>query len=152
MAALYEGSNDFHSAYIALMSSRNYIKDLLRGCMIHTSTAGLCFRFGQVTEAVNLQKSAYKMMKDLMEEDDERLISTKKHLEQYIRAYSEMSVVHRQLEATGQSAAMNFTAQETDKALLDNTPEEEDDDVTKDSKDKPKKKRSNHKKSSKGKK
>jgi hypothetical protein len=86
MSALYEMAGDFDSACQCLLRARVYTGDLLKNCMLTISIASLCYRYGRIHEAVATQKNGYRILKELVAEDDERLVEVKKSLETYIRA------------------------------------------------------------------
>jgi tetratricopeptide (TPR) repeat protein len=86
LAALYEKVNDIDSSLQCLFRSRVYTGDLLKSCMLTISIASLYYANGMIHEAVNTQKNGYKILKELVKKDDERLIEVKNNLELYIRS------------------------------------------------------------------
>lgn len=90
MSMMYERTGDIESALHCLILAKKQAKDLMRSTLISTSIASFCFRHGRVVEAVQLQKLAYKTMKDLAQgQEDERVLDVKKDLESYIRAQNQ---------------------------------------------------------------
>eukprot|EP00599_Poterioochromonas_sp_BG-1_P000544 CAMPEP_0173137880 /NCGR_PEP_ID=MMETSP1105-20130129/3356_1 /TAXON_ID=2985 /ORGANISM="Ochromonas sp., Strain BG-1" /LENGTH=1420 /DNA_ID=CAMNT_0014050365 /DNA_START=191 /DNA_END=4453 /DNA_ORIENTATION=- len=95
MAALYEKLQDIDTSLKCLFRARVYTGDLFKSCMLTISIASLYYHHGYVHEAVNTQKNGYKILKELVKDNDERLMEVKKNLEMYIRASSTTSQTHR---------------------------------------------------------
>ena len=86
LSMLYEKVNDFDSSLHCLLRARMFVHDLVNNAGITVAIANLLFRYNRFHEAVHAQKSAYKILKELMSPDDERVGEAKKNLEAYIRA------------------------------------------------------------------
>jgi protein TIF31 len=86
LSILYEKVNDFESALHSLLRARMFVHDLVNNAGITMAMANLLYRHNRFHEAVHAQKSAYKILKELVSIDDERVIEAKKNLEVYIRA------------------------------------------------------------------
>jgi hypothetical protein len=86
LAALYEKLNDLETALQCLFHARAYTNDLLKNALLTVSIASLYYHYGKVHEAVAFQKTAYRIIKEIVKEDDERHIESKKTLELYLRA------------------------------------------------------------------
>lgn len=149
MAAIYEKIGDIDSALKCLFRARVYTSDLFKSCMLTISIASVYFQNGYVHEAVATQKNGYKIFKELVKSDDERLMEVKKNLEVYIRASSTVPADHR-YPITGDpflsSSSQAIEALEGATNAGSSSPEGERDDAAK------KKKKTSHKKNSKGKK
>lgn len=86
LATLYEKVNDLESSLQCLFHARAYTSDLLKNCLLTISIASMYFHYNKVHEAVAHQKTGYRILKELVKENDERLIEVKKNLEVYLRA------------------------------------------------------------------
>lgn len=86
LAVIYEKYYEFENAAQALLRARILTTGLLKSCLITISLANLYFRNQRIHEAVATQKHAFKILKELVNPDDTRLIEVKKNLEMYLRA------------------------------------------------------------------
>ena len=87
LASIYDGAGDLDAAVTCYNSALRFsgaaVMDTNR-LMIHM--ANLYFRKGLTQLAIELQKRAYKVLKDLLKDDaNEQLLDVKKTLEQYMR-------------------------------------------------------------------
>jgi protein TIF31 len=86
MAVLYDKAGDMEGAALCLTQARSVANDLTKNCLIMMSMASLYHKHGLFHEALDLQKSGYKTLKELMPADDEKMMEAKKNLEIYLRS------------------------------------------------------------------
>lgn len=92
IASLYEKIQDYDSALTCVMRARFYIHDLAKSCNMILAAANYAFHAKRFAEALNYQKTGFKLVKELYGPEDERVLKAKKALETYIRASSEASL------------------------------------------------------------
>lgn len=144
LALMYEKVDDFGAAFQCLQRARIHAHDLFKNSSITIVMAGICFRMGKVQDAVMAQKHGYKILKELVNKDDERLLEAKKNLEVYIRALSEPPKQQIELPPASPYISMENIYSNIDD---DHIVQKPGDEPVVDEQQKSKKKRNNHKKS-----
>ena len=141
LALMYEKVDDFAAAFQCLQRARIHAHDLFKNSSITLVMAGICFRMGKLQDAVIAQKHGYKILKELVNKDDERLLEAKKNLETYIRAVSEAPKPAVEAPPASPYISMENIYMNADEDIVQKPGTEVDD------QQKAKKKRNNHKKS-----
>lgn len=86
LAVIYDGAGDLDSAVTCYTSALRFSAALMDKNRLMIHMANLYFRKGLIQPAIELQKRAYKVLKDLLKDDtNEQLLDAKKTLEQYMR-------------------------------------------------------------------
>lgn len=91
LGELYDQSGSYESAITCYSRGRMLCSDLLRSSLLMISMADTSFRYGFAHQAVELQKNSYRVLKELLGAEDERLTDVKLSLEKYIRTANEAS-------------------------------------------------------------
>jgi len=86
LAVIYDGAGDLDAAVTCYNSALRFSAAIMDKNRLMILMANLYFRKGLPQLAIELQKRAYKVLKDLLKDDaNEQLLDVKKTLEQYMR-------------------------------------------------------------------
>lgn len=91
-AAMYEEVGDFESVWQCYVKAKFHTNDLMQICALNIALAAACSRKGHVFEALELQKQAYGMLKELVGDNESQLSEVKDTLETYLRAVNEEKI------------------------------------------------------------
>lgn len=117
LAVIYDGAGDLDAAVTCYNSALRFSAAIMDKNRLMILMANLYFRKGLPQLAIELQKRAYKVMKDLLKDDaNEQLLDVKKTLEQYMREGH--SVVSWLGQEVLQKAASSRTCAEKDAASM----------------------------------
>lgn len=98
LAALYEEAGDFDSVWQCYLKAKYHTCDLMAISALNIALASACSRNGHPFEALELQKQAYTMLKELIgDRDESQLDEVKATLENYLRAVNEEKIASNQL-------------------------------------------------------
>lgn len=90
LATLYDLAGDFDSVWQCYIKAKFHTTDLMQICALNISLAAICARNKHMMEALEMQRQAYSMLKELLgDRDDAQLDDVKNTLEQYLRAVNE---------------------------------------------------------------
>lgn len=96
-ATLYEEAGDFDSVWQCYARAKFHTTDLTQICALNIALAAACSKNGHPFEAVELQKQAYHMLKELLgDRDESQLAEVKATLEAYLRAVNEQKAASNQ--------------------------------------------------------
>lgn len=91
LAALYDLAGDFDSVWQCYIRAKFLTTDLMLICSLNLSLASMCARYGHMLEALEMQRQAYTMLKELIgDRDAAQLEDVKNTMEKYMRAVMEM--------------------------------------------------------------
>lgn len=97
-ATLYEEAGDFESVWQCYARAKFHTTDLMQICALNIALAAACAKNGHPFEAVELQKQAYHMLKELLGgRDESHLAEVKATLEAYLRAVNEQKAVSQEV-------------------------------------------------------
>jgi hypothetical protein len=97
-ATLYEEAGDFESVWQCYARAKFHTCDLMQICALNIALAAACAKNNHPFEAVELQKQAYHMLKELVgDRDESQLVEVKSTLESYLRAVNEQKMAHQQV-------------------------------------------------------
>lgn len=97
-AGLYEEAGDFDSVWQCYARAKFYTSDLMQICALNIALAAACAKNNHPFEAVELQKQAFHMLKELVgERDQSQLGEVKDTLEAYMRAVNEQKIATQQV-------------------------------------------------------
>ena len=105
LARLYDEAGDFEAVWQCYVKAKFHTSDLMQICTLNIELASACSRNGHLIEALELQRQAYSMLRELVGDKEEaQLGEIKNTLEQYLRAVNEekqasMDQVNERLEA-----------------------------------------------------
>ena len=91
-AAMYEEVGDFEAVWQCYVKAKFHTNDLMQICALNIALAASCSRNGHVFEALELQKQAYTMLKELVGDKESQLSEVKETLETYLRAVNEEKI------------------------------------------------------------
>jgi len=90
LASLYDEAGDFEAVWQCYVKAKFHTSDLMQICTLNIALASACSRNGHHIEALELQRQAYSMLKELVgEKEESQLSEIKATLEQYLRAVNE---------------------------------------------------------------
>jgi hypothetical protein len=91
-ASLYEEAGDFESIWQCYARAKYHACDLTQICTLNIALAAACYKNSHHLEALELQRQAYQMLKELMGDREESLSEVKSTLELYMRTVNEQKI------------------------------------------------------------
>jgi len=122
LAVIYDGAGDLDSAVACYNSALRFNTAILEKNRLMIHMANLYFRKGLTQPAIELQKRAYKVLKDLLKDDsDEQLLDVKKTLELYMREGHSVSEAEKASLKTAEEEASVLLGDVVDVPAVEST-------------------------------